>query len=73
MDDRRRIDWMRVTLTGIALESKDPGSRAAAKSVLDATRDLPKKRERNAYCKKHKWFGVSKEKCPICHPKTDKR
>lgn len=66
MDDKRRIRIMRNALNAILLESNDPFIKVYAQSALDETIDEDIKQEENSYCKKHHWFGVKEEKCPLC-------
>lgn len=66
MDDKRRIRIMRNALNTILLEAKEPIMKVYAQSALDETIDDVVEPERNSHCKKHNWFGVKEEKCPLC-------
>ena len=68
MNDRRKIEILRVALDAIAFEAKEPAMRVYAQSALDQTKDLPKEQEQNSHCEKHSWYGLPDEKCPICEP-----
>jgi len=66
MDDKRRIRIMRNALQTILLEAKEPIMKVYAQSALDETIDDVVEPEINSHCKKHNWFGVKEEKCPLC-------
>lgn len=66
MDDKRRIRVMRSALQTILCEAKEPIMKVYAQSALDETIDDVVEPEINSHCKKHNWFGVKEEKCPLC-------
>lgn len=66
MDDKRRIKIMRNALNTILLEAKEPIMKVVAQSAIDETVDDIAEVEKNNHCKKHNWFGLKEERCPLC-------
>jgi hypothetical protein len=66
MTNERQISILKSTLNTILLEAKEPIVKAMAQSALDETKQVKEVIEPNAYCEKHKWFGLPNEECPIC-------
>ncbi len=66
MTDEIIIRRLRSTLSTIYLEAKEPIVKAMAESVLRETMPQQPQQLLNEHCKKHFWFGISGESCPIC-------